>query len=160
MDCPEKWELVGNALVNLQQRMLSPRVLAVLNLFQQEIHKQGFEKGLPFLYGHERKERAQATLTARRLTRGEGVLEFPEIQAVWLILRCQCASDFLGQMFPPLAKSGPCVEVAEGWTPDTALEWVLTELWERRADTWLKLVAMEWAGPFPFYGIEPAPEWT
>ena len=37
--------------------------------------------------------------------------------------------------------------------------WALTELWERRFDSWLKLLTLEWTGPFPFYGIEPAPEW-
>lgn len=138
---------------------MTERVTAALALISSEVRRLGFEKGLPFLYGLERRERAQSSLTARRIARPEGPLDVREIEAVWLVLRCQCGCDFLGQMFPPLAKDGPCPEMAAGWTPDRALAWTLTELWERRADTWLKLTAVEWVGPFPFYGIEPAQDW-
>lgn len=62
-------------------------------------------------------------------------------------------------MFPPLAKNGPVQETAKGWTSEKAAVWLLTELWERKSDTWLKLVAVEWIGPFPFYGVKPVPEW-
>jgi hypothetical protein len=87
-------------------------------------------------------------------------MDVPEMDAVWLLMRCQCGCDFLGQMFPMLAKDGPCPEMDPDWSPEKALAWVLTELWERRFDTWLKLTAIEWVGPFPFYGTNPAPEWS
>jgi hypothetical protein len=60
-------------------------------------------------------------------------------------------------MHPPLAKDSPVLET--DWPAEKTAAWLLTELWERRHDSWLKLVALEWAGPFPFYGIEAVPEW-
>ncbi len=160
MECPEKWELVGNALVNLKSRLLTQRVVVAMNLVRQEVHRLGVEKGIECLFGLERRERARTSLEANRLAKGEGVMELGEIHALWLVMRCECAADFLGQMFPPLSKNGPCQEIPAGWTEEDALAWVLTELWNRKSDSWLKLVALEWIGPFPFYGIEPAPDFV
>ena len=158
MECPEKWEAVCNGLQNFQTLLLTPRVVTALALIRDEVRRQGFETGLRWLYGLERKERAKVTLTAKTLLARAGPLDIPEIQAVWLVVRCECAGDLLGQMFPPLSKSSPVREMGMGWTQEAALAWMLTELWERRSDHWLKLVALEWVGPFPFYGIEAAPD--
>jgi len=159
MDCPANWQAVENALQNTKGILLTPRVAAALDLIRGEVQKLGFEKGLRCLCELERKERSQVNLAARKLAMGSGQLDMPELHALWLVIRCENAGDFLGQMFPPLAKSGPCGGLQPPWTRESALSWMLTELWERRFDTWLKLVALSWCGPFPFYGIDPVPEW-
>lgn len=157
MDCPEEWEKAGFALKNLQRQMTTPRVAAALGLLSSQVRELGFEKGLRYLSGLERKDRGRVSLRAAPHRLGKE--DIPELEAVWLVLRCECACDFLGQMFPMMAKDGPCQEMGRGWDAARALGWLLTELWHRRSDTWLKLLAMEWAGPFPFYGIAPAKEW-
>jgi hypothetical protein len=161
MECPQKWERVGNGLQNLQELLLTvPDVVRVHQLFAGEVRRLGFEDGAKLLFSHERKERSQTTLQAKSYLLGKiGVDQIGIGQAAWMVMRLQCACDFLGQMFPPMAKDAPCAEMPDGWTPETTAAWLLTELWERRSDHWLKLVAMEWVGPFPFYGIEVAPEW-
>jgi len=145
----------------LQEQLLGvPEVVRVHQMLAGEVRRLGFVEGVKLLYRLERKERSQTTLEMKSLVFGNSDSEPIGIRpAAWGVMRLQCACDFLGQMFPPLSKDDPSGEMRDGWTPQTASAWMLTELWERRSDHWLKLVALEWAGPFPFYGIEPAPEW-
>ena len=146
---------------NLQELLLGvPEVLKVHQMLAGEVCRLGFVEGAKLLYRLERKERSQTTHALKSLVLGKSAVGQLGIgPAAWGVMRLQCACDFLGQMFPPLSKGDPCGEMRDDWTPETACAWMLTELWERRSDHWLKLVALEWAGPFPFYGIEAVPEW-
>lgn len=146
---------------NLQELLLGvPEVVRVHQMLAGEVRRLGFVEGVKLLYRLERKERPQTTLQMKSFVLGKSEIEQLGIgPAAWGVMRLQCACDFLGQMFPPLSKDDPCREMRDGWSPQSAVAWMLTELWERRSDHWLKLVALEWAGPFPFYGIESAPEW-
>lgn len=145
-------------LWKLAEALSDPQTLAALGLVSARVKQLGFAAGVPVLFAQERKHRATATLAARQLARAEGDVDVPRRDAMWVWIRCGCACDFLGQVYPPLAIRSPLGELESGWTENQAMEWLLTELWERRADTWLKLLAMEWCGPFPFYGLEAAPE--
>lgn len=160
MDAPPNWTATGDGLANLCEMFQTPEVLRVLATMAQQMRHMGFEKGLPDLFALERTSRAQVSRLARQMTQSGRPIEPPPLlDAVWILLRCQCACDFLGQLHPPLAKDGPVPEMAAGWTPEMAAAWLLTELWERKADVWLKLLAVEWLGPFPFHGVKPVPEW-
>jgi len=158
MDCPKKWEEVGNTLMHLQNHFLTERVIRAMAAMMAEIQRDGFEIGVPYLYKLERQNRARVTLRAKNMFRDGCDVQVSGIEGLWLLIRAQCACDFLGQMFPPMAKEGPISDIPPNWDTDKTCSWMLTELWDRRSDSWLKLVALEWAGPFPFYGIEAAPE--
>ena len=161
MNCPDKWEAVGKGCLNLQNLLLTdPQILKFHGMLAAETRRLGFVEGTRLLYSLERKARAQTTSELKAFVLGKTGLEQMGIgSAAWAVMRLQCACDFLGQMFPPMSKDDPCAEMRNQWSVERACVWILTELWERRFDSWLKLVAMEWIGPFPFYGIEDAPDW-
>ena len=159
MKCPEKWEAVSHGVQNLQDLLFrEPAVVQFHQMLAVEVRRIGFEQGTRLIYSLERKDRARTTHTLTSLVLGKnGLSEVGIGPAAWGVMRLQCATDFLGQMFPPLCKASPVMEM--DWTPETTMVWLLTELWERRFDSWLKLVALEYVGQFPFYGIEAVPQW-
>lgn len=72
-----------------------------------------------------------------------------------LFLRMQCANDFAGQVFLPQSAEDPFGPPPDHWTEGDLMSWLLVDLWNRKADSYLKLVALELASRFPFYGIDP-----
>jgi hypothetical protein len=68
--------------------------------------------------------------------------------AYCLWARAMCALDFLGQI---LLEHSPHQEPRRDWTDTQVLEWLMTDLWERRSDHWLRLMQVALERGVPFY---------
>ena len=75
----------------------------------------------------------------------------------FLIQRAMCASDFLGQVYPPAAQDGPFL-LSPDWNQAMRTAWLLCELWNRRGDHWMKLTCLQLSSGIPLYGILPKDE--
>jgi hypothetical protein len=157
MTPPAEWNEAGENLQRLTHGALE-RALPYLSRLSPNI-QAGFEPLVRFLFAEERRVRAGLELVCKRA--GCGTVDLQRLSpsmAYFLYLRCQCGNDFAGQLFPPASREDPFGGPPDGWSVSRIQVWLLTELWNRRSDHWMKLVALEIVGPFPFYGIEDAPE--
>jgi hypothetical protein len=157
MECPSEWNEAGENLQRLTQGMMH-RALPYLPRLAPKV-QSGFGPLVIFLFAEDRRLRADLDLACKRSGHETAhLLRLSPSMAYFLFLRCQCANDFVGQLFPPASREDPFGSLPQGWDVTRLQGWLLTELWNRRSDHWLKLVANELVGPFPFYGIEDAPE--
>ncbi|MDT4967395.1 MAG: hypothetical protein QOJ64_2132 [Acidobacteriota bacterium] len=108
-------------------------------------------------FAEELASRDEVDSAARSIAADSGVpSDISNDARYYLLLRIQCAHDFLGMVFPPQSDSSPFSDIPESLTDRQATEWLLVNLWVRRFDHWLKITAAGVAGPFAFYGIDPA----
>lgn len=157
MEAPEMWEAAGQRLFDLIPETILPG-LPYLHSWPANT-KGEFEELTRFLYADARQCRAQLDLEAPRVAARRSVAPLSDPRAIYfLFLRIQCACDFVGQLFPPESAKQPFSDPPSDWDMTKLCRWLLVDLWNRRSDHWLKLVALELTGPFPFYGIEPAPD--
>lgn len=162
MECPQRWQKIGTALSGWRALFYHQYEGAkILALMAEQWRKLDEGDAGKALFAKERADRAETQKALVSLLRGDpnGCAEFEKRLVPWICLRLDCACDFLGQVFPEHSKSDPFADVPLGWTDDQAAVWLVTESWLRRYDSWLKLTVLEWLGPFPFYGVEPAAVW-
>lgn len=157
MECPPDWNEAGEHLQALTMDAMQI-ALPYLEKLAPQI-QAGFEPLVRFLYKEDRRLRAQLDLASVNAAfEKPDSLRISPSMAYFLFLRCQCANDFSGQLFPPASREDPFGSLPPGWDVRRLKAWLLTELWNRRSDHWLKMVALELVGPFPFYGLEDAPD--
>jgi len=72
--------------------------------------------------------------------------------------RILCAVDHLETCWWMNSEKSPFGDIPKRWSDQSALRWLLIDLWNRRFDHWLKLHAIAKHGSFPFYGIHPGEE--
>lgn len=112
---------------------------------------------LEMYFDKESRRRQQIDSLARRLA-ATGTL--PEVQgwdALLFYMRLECAVDFLAQLLVVDSRGRIHVPAPGSDSTDAELiEWLLIELWYRRGDHWLKLVAQSRALNRPFYGLDDA----
>lgn len=151
MGIPQRWDKMGYSLESRLHELIG---YMTERPFETD---EGWENLTRQFFALHQDTKLEADDAARHLSE-KGV--FPETLssgvAYILIQRIQCALDFLGMAFPPKSDRSPFGEVPPSWRDGSLIEWLLIDLWERRHDNWLKLVAIELCGPFPFYGLEPA----
>lgn len=154
MDTPRRWNNIGEHLESLgftivQGATRRPRIY--------DIEPQTFEAIVRYAFPAEAALRDDVDTAARSIAAGTlRGLKISHDACYFLLLRIQCAKDFLGLAFPPQASDSPFAEAPGAWSDARLIEWLLVDLWRRRCDLWLKLCALDQAGPFPFYGLTPA----
>jgi hypothetical protein len=153
MDCTPRWENCCHSLAELLPSLVDACHRAVTK------EPQGDWETLTRWYfskeAETSKEVEQAVQhIAKTLTIPEHLSDEASMQ---LAMRIQCALDFSGMIFPPQAAASPISEIPESWTESDIYKWLLSDLWLRRHDHWLKLEALGARGPFAFYGIGPTP---
>lgn len=122
-----------------------------------DVQRQGWEALTRHYFAEELRLRLEVDELARCVARRKPVAASVSADPrYYLILRIQCAQDFLGMVFPPQSTWSPFADAPPGKSEARRLEWLLIDLWNRRFDHWLKLTAISLAGPFAFYGIDPA----
>ena len=122
-----------------------------------EVQHQGWEALTRHYFAEEFRLRPEVDELARRIARRESLPDSVSADPrYYLILRIQCAQDFLGMVFPPQSTWSPLLDAPPGESEARRIEWLLIDLWNRRFDHWLKLMAVSLAGPFAFYGLDPA----
>jgi hypothetical protein len=158
MDSPDRWEHVGRYLQSVAESTLF-----------RSTDRQEFTRGLPptweELVRHYFKEEAAYRGETDRVVRTfvarehEVPISLPPVVRYHLLIRIQCAHDFLGMVFPPLSDLSPFGPPSGHFSNAEVIEWLLLDLWQRRFDHWLKLTAISLRGPFAFYGIDSATDW-
>lgn len=151
MDSPKRWEKICD--------WLNARHFEAMGRVSRRPYElqDGWEKVTVRLFEIEQQTALEADSAARfAATRGDLPDELSSDAALLLVIRCQCAMDFLGMLFPPQSLSSPLREVPSGWSDAQVKAWLLVDLWQRRHDHWLKLYSLGACGPFPFYGLTPA----
>lgn len=77
------------------------------------------------------------------------------LQAYFLACRCRCAIDTIGLIATPNSNTELPMELVSGlpagWSEDDLIHWLLSDCWNTRHDTWMKLVAVGIATGNPFY---------
>ena len=154
MEATHDWDDIGWYLDDAK--------LAVLSGIKErpayaDIQHRGWEALTRHYFAEELRLRREVDELARCIARRKPVA--PSASAdprYYLILRIQCAQDFLGMVFPPQSAWSPFKNAPPQHNEAERIEWLLIDLWTRRFDHWLKLTAISLAGPFAFYGIDPA----
>ena len=154
MESTHDWNDIGWYLDNAK--------LAVLRGIKQrpsyvDVQHQGWEALTRHYFAEELRSRREVDELARCIARRKPIAASasPD-RRYYLILRIQCAQDFLGMVFPPQSEWSPFADAPPLKSEAERIEWLLIDLWTRRFDHWLKLTAISLAGPFAFYGIHPA----
>lgn len=153
MDAPDRWEDLGNRLQDVL--VLLSRAPAGKHDLRPE--DETWESLARFFFADEFLNRPSVDRAVKQLARGVSPDISPAVR-YYLSIRIQCALDFTGMIFPPLADASPVGEITSDWSDQKTIEWLLIDLWNRRYDHWLKLNAIGVRGPFPFYGLEKAPD--
>lgn len=153
MDCPARWESIGQIL----ERILYEMLLTGGGRHDMRHVEATWEALTRFHFAQERKLRSEIDTLARSIAKQQRPPEksSPAVR-YYLALRLSCAMDFLGMVFPPQVGASPFGEIRADWSDQRVIEWLLIDLWVRRFDHWLKLDAISAMGPFAFYGLEPA----
>jgi hypothetical protein len=158
MECPQGWIHALGFLGRAREGLRVQAIPALLEL--KPVIAKGFAPLCLHLFAEGRRHRALTDLAAVQLVASGGIAEATSPEIAWqLFLRAECACDFVGQLFPEECRESPVGELPQAWDAPRLARWLLTESWHRRGDSWMKLVAIELVGPFPFYGIEAVPEW-
>jgi hypothetical protein len=122
-----------------------------------DVQRQGWEALIRHYFAEELQLRPEVDELAHALAQRKPIAVSVSTEPrYYLILRIQCAQDFLGMAFPPSSTWSPFADVPPGESEARKIEWLLVDLWNRRFDHWLKLTAISVSGPFAFYGIDPA----
>lgn len=156
MDSPNRWEHLGRHL----------QAVAESTLFRStdrhdltRVKPPTWEGLVRHYFKEELSARAETDAAIRNyVAAGDEVpLSVSTAARYYLMIRIQCAHDFLGMVFPPQSAQSPFGDDPDNsWTDRELIEWLLIDLWVRRFDHWLKLTAISLMGPFAFYGIGPA----
>lgn len=153
MDCPTRWENIGQILERISYEML----LTGSGRHDMRDVEPTWEALTRFHFAKEHELRSEIDALARKIAKQQRPPEKTSPAArYYLALRFGCAMDFLGMVFPPQAAASPFGEIPAEWSNQQVIEWLLVDLWLRRFDVWLKLDAISAMGPFAFYGLEPA----
>ena len=91
------------------------------------------------------------TLVRKACSRSKLPGNLSKTGAFYFSARIFSAMDFFGQVFPLKSEASPFGDVPAHWTDQQALEWLLIDLWQCRADQWLKLHALKLTNPFAFF---------
>jgi hypothetical protein len=153
MESPNRWTALGDRLQHIAESSVRefterPSYLSVQPATWEALTRHYFAEELSL--------RDSVDSAARVVATGRVPGNISNDTRYYLLLRIQCAQDFLGMAFPPQSAGSPFPDVPESWSDREAIEWLLIDLWVRRFDHWLKLTAISLAGPFAFYGIDPA----
>jgi|GEM_PF-2222682 len=155
MDAPDRWEQLGRDLQSVAESTLFQST--DLHLLSRG-RPSTWEELVRHYFKEELSSRAETDSAVRNhvAVGCEVPSSFSRAARYYLMLRIQCAHDFLGIVFPPQSQRSPFGSPGPNFTDRELIEWLLIDLWERRFDHWLKLTAIGVAGPFAFYGIDPA----
>ena len=153
MDCSKRWDEAGNYM-NVLLLQIIPRLESVS--FQND--GDDFETTVEKLFAAEDRLREKTDGLLLNVFSGGDALDRACPESLYMVsLRIQAAMDFLGQLFLPYSKNDPFSDpLPEEWADMEMMRWLLVDLWHRRADHWMKLVAMALRTPFAFYGLEDA----
>lgn len=153
MDCPPRWEQIGQTLDQFTHALL--RIPA--GRHDMSAVGSDWTDLTRHYFAEESNVRSEVDKAARHMAkRKEPPHNLTAAARYYLSLRVGCALDFLGMVFPPKSADAPFGDVPSDWSDERLIEWLLIDLWTRRFDTWLKLDAISAMGPFAFYGLEPA----
>jgi hypothetical protein len=154
MDAKHDWDDIG--------WYLDEAKLAILRGINErpsyvDVQRRGWEALTRHYFAEELRLRPEVDELARCIARRKPVVaSVSPDPRYYLILRIQCAQDFLGMVFPPQSTWSPFADAPPVRGEADRIEWLLIDLWTRRFDHWLKLTAISLAGPFAFYGLDPA----
>jgi len=155
MDAPDRWEQLGRDLQSVAESILFQST-DFPNLSRER--PSTWEGLVRHSFNEELSSRAETDSAVRNhVALGREVpSSVSTVARYYLMLRIQCAHDFLGMAFPPQSSFSPFPDAAQELSDRELIEWLLIDLWVRRFDHWLKLTAIGVTGPFAFYGIEAA----
>jgi hypothetical protein len=155
MDSPDRWEQVGQYLQIVAGKLLSR---SAERYDYSSAEPPTWEGLVRYYFEEEAKSRTETDRVIREFvaTKREVLDSLSPASRYYLLLRMQCAHDFLGMAYPPDSDQSPFGAPGQDFTDRELIKWLLMDLWYRRFDHWLKLTAIGIRGPFAFYGIEPA----
>ena len=153
MDAPTRWDEIGWILQDTSLKIIADATGVGFDL-RAYTDMESLTKQLFAMEAATRVRVTEACLKIAASPRSRHSL--PKPLAYLVCRRAHCALDFTGMIFPETSLTSPIGEIPEHWTDEKVIRWLLTDLWERRFDHYLKLTAHWILTPFAWYGINPA----
>lgn len=146
-----RWEQIGDLLFDADTRLLRAG----------RARFSGEWKTLPglleLLFHQEQLHRSAVDSLARQFSQTGSTPEAEDWDDYFLGQRLLNACDFLAQIMHEDSQGCSLIPQPDSAYTDVRLiEWLLTAMWQRRYDHWLKMVAMSVALDRPLYGLEDA----
>jgi hypothetical protein len=156
MDSPDRWEQVGQYLQIVAGKLLSR---STERYDYSSAEPPTWEGLVRYYFEEEAKSRTETDRVIREFvaTKREVLDSLSPAARYYLLLRMQCAHDFLGMAFPPDSDKSPFEASGQDFADPALIEWLLIDLWYRRYDHWLKLTAIGIRGPLRFTELNPRP---
>lgn len=116
--------------------------------------EENWESASIFLFAEEQSCREAVDEIVRDASKRKNVARtISPKEEYFLFLRCQCALDFFGMLFPPSGRKCPFLEVRKNTSDADLISWLLIDVWSQRYDHWMKLNMIGKYGSLGFYGL-------
>jgi len=143
-----RWDVAGEFLTELTRQVVGGP--------GEILEQQDLESTIRLLFRQDQQSRVRIEKMVARLALDGSLPPLDPWTSLLLWMRSMCALDFLAQILTERQGSPVVPQPPQSIETSELLSWLLTDMWNRRGDHWMKLVALEFCTPFPFYGLTPA----